>query len=278
MADIKRMVLINLRRQIGNSRFYLALLLLLSSMVFSVGNLSEFLSEYNMHVQAGELFIFITSDRMVQFLMVFSFLLLVGDAPFLQEGMDILLMRMSKKRWLSAQILFMFCMITIWLVVLQLCLLLLTAGNISWQNEWSDYITLLGRLAANSVNMETDIIISMTPLKQGSPYIVFGVAFLYSLLLYTYLGLWGLILNLLTGRSYTSLIIAVFVSFRFALFNLAYIPGAEMFSPMNLVDLNVQSINPQMMIYTILFFTIQIMILIWASGKILKKRDICKLR
>ena len=53
MADIKRMVLINLRRQIGNSRFYLALLLLLSSMLFSVGNLSEFLSEYNMHVQAG---------------------------------------------------------------------------------------------------------------------------------------------------------------------------------------------------------------------------------
>ncbi len=278
MDDIRKLISIEIHRRVSNPKFYLALVLTLCVMVISFDGLTKFLVQHDMQIQAAELFVFIVSDRFTQWMLTFSFLILVGDAPFIQDGMDILLMRTNKKKWLTAQSIVMICMIMIWLVVLEISVLLLTAGHISWKNEWSDYIYLAARLQSGTRNMGIGVNTSMLPLTEGTPLVLFGIAFLYAVLLFTYFGMWGIVANLLTGRSYGSCIAACFLAFRFALNNLVNMPALKYISPANLIDLTSQSIQPPMIIYTVLFFVIQIVILAWIAEWILKKRDVCKLR
>lgn len=277
MADIRKMVGLNMRRQLTNPRLYIALSLTVSAVIFNFGDLTDYLSQYDMQIQVVELFIFLVSDRYSQWILTFAFLILVGDAPFLHEGMDILLMRTNKKRWLKAQIIYMFFTIVLWLVFLEICLALLMAGYVSWDNEWSDYILFASRLQQGAENIGIGVNVSMLPLTQGKPYLLFGIAFFYSVLLYVYFGMWGMAANLLSGHSYGCLIVTCFLALRFALFNLFYSQEMLFLSPADLVDLTLQGVNPVMVMYTTLFFVIQIAALVFVSEYILCKRDICRM-
>ena len=63
MGDIRKMIGLNMRRYLKNPRLYIALLLTMSAVVFNFGDITEYLSQYDMKIQAGELFIFLISDR-----------------------------------------------------------------------------------------------------------------------------------------------------------------------------------------------------------------------
>ena len=278
MGDIRKMIGLNMRRYLKNPRLYIALLLTMSAVVFNFGDITEYLSQYDMQIQAGELFIFLISDRYSQWILMFAFLILVGDAPFMHEGMDILLMRTYKKRWLKAQITYMVFVIILWLAFLEICLVLLTAGYVFFDNKWSDYILLASRLQQGAENIGMGVNVSMLPLTQGKPYLLFGIALLYSILLYVYFGMWGMAANLLSGHSYGCLIVTCFLALRFALFNIFYNQKIFFLSPADLVDLTLQEVNPIMVMYTTVFFLIQIAVLIFVSEYILSKRDICRMR
>lgn len=277
MDDIRKIIGINMRRQLINPRLYIALLLTASAVVFNFGDITDYLSQYDMRIQAVELFIFFVSDRYSQWILVFAFLILVGDAPFIHEGMDVLLMRTDKKRWLIAQVIYMVFTIVLWLVFLEVCLVLLTAGYVFWDNEWSDYIRLASRLQQGAENIGMGVNASMLPLTEGAPYLLFGIAFLYSVLMYVSFGMWGMAANLLSGRSYGCLIVTCFLALRFALLNLFYNQKILFLSPADLVDLTAQKVNPMMVMYTVMFFAIQIAALILVSEYILSKRDICRM-
>lgn len=278
MGDIGKIVSINLRRRAANPRFYLALLLTLCTVLIYFGQLTNYLSQYEVKIQAVELFIFAISSLGPQWMLTFCFLLLVGDAPFLHEGIEILMSRTDKKRWLRAQIIAMVCTIVFWLLFFELCILFITAGYVIYRNEWSDYVSLVAKLAVDAGKLGWNVNASVLPLTQGKPFTLFAIAFLYMVLLFVYFAMIGIVINLLSGRSYGSCIVVVFLALRFALFNLLYVPELILVSPANLIDLTVQNIEPPMFIYTVLFFVAQIMILIWAAEQILKRRDICKLR
>lgn len=278
MAEIRKMVSIELHRRIANPRFTLALLLNVCIVMISFPDLTGFLSEKQMQIQAVELFGFLISDRFAQWLLTFSFLIMVGDAPFVQEGIDVVLIRTDKKKWLIAQSLVMVLLIVIWLAALEISILLLMAGHISWGNEWSSCIRMAARMNTNTSMIGIGIGTSMLPLTQAGPFVVFGVAFLYAVLLFTYFGAWGIAANLLTGRGYGPCIVACFLSLRFLLINLLYIPQLERISPVNIVDLTANSIEVSQILYTVSFFGIQILILIWVASRILRKRDVYKLR
>lgn len=278
MGEIWAIYKTDVRRQLENPRFYAALLLIPVFMAAGLRELPLTLHKYGMQVQACELFPFVTSDRIMQILLLISVLLLTGDAPFLHSGMETTVIRTDKEKWLKAQILFLFHTVIVGMAVLEGSLILVSMGQIRFDNAWSDYMILLSRLQTGGRNMGLEIGISMLPISEGTPYVYFMIAYLYAVLLYGCMGMWGLVCNLLTGRNYGALLVMVFAAERFLLFNLTRSKLLEMMSPFNLVDLTYHGIQLPEFLYTAAFFGIQILGLYLAAEKILRKRDMCNLR
>ena len=99
----------------------------------------------------------------------------------------------------------------------------------------------------------------------------------YSLLLFLYYGIWSTALNVITKRSYGSILIVTFYVLEkilgFKWQHLGYY-----LSPADLVDLTTNSVAPARVAYTVLFFVVQYFLLGILTVHIFKKRDVTKLR
>lgn len=281
MGEILALTSVSLRRIVVRARFFIALVLSFCVVFFCCHGVPAFLQEQGMTVQAVELFPLLMSGHSTQLLLTLCFLLLVGDAPFFHEGMETVLVRTKKSRWLAAQILTMGILVLAWLLFLQLCLLLMTAGRVTWDNQWSVYIKTAARLWRSSLatGLSGGMTTCMAVIQSATPYSLFFTALLYGFLLFFSFGMWGLMLNLWTRRSYGSAIVTAFFALRFALFNLLYIKPLLWLSPSNLVDITGRSINPPPSpVYVILFFLLQILLLGIFSLRNLRQRDMTRLR
>lgn len=280
MGEIWVLIRHNFRRLLTRPRFYAALVATVCSLLIPYYKLPAFLAENNLTSQFGEPFILVISSRITQWLLTLSFLLLAGDAPFLHDGMDSLLIRTNKRKWLTAQILYMFGLVVVWLVFVELVILVLLAPNISFANKWSVHMLTVSRLRGDSRILGLEVGVTATPylIHQGLPLKVFGTAFVYGTLLFFYFGMWGMFWNLLTKRSYGCLMVTFFLSLRFALYNLFFSDTVARLSPANLVDLCTGSTNSYVSFrYTVCFFLIQIVVLAVASQALLRRRDMSRL-
>lgn len=278
MGELFALIRSSLRRLFGKPRFYVALIITACSLAFIFRNVPGFLQENALHIQVFEPFILTTSNRLSQLLLVLSFLLLLGDVPFFHEGMEIVFLRTNKHRWLAAQILTVGAITLLWLIYIALFLTLFFVPRISFANEWSVYLKTAARLwyGSNVVGL-SGVGAAMRLLLSGSPYVLFAVCLLYGFLLFFFCGMWAVMLNLLSKRSYGSVLVVTFCALRFALYNLFSVPALEMVSPMNLLDMNSRGLTLANFIYTILFFVVQSLILWLLANRALHRRDIMHL-
>ena len=279
MGELFALVRNSIRRLFGRPRFYVALMVTACSLILIFRDAPGFLRENALCIQVFEPFIMTISNRLPQLLLVLSFLLLLGDAPFFHEGIEIVFVRTNKRRWLAAQMLTVGAVTLLWLIFIVLFLMLFFVPRISFANEWSVYTKTAARLwyGSNVVGL-SGVDVAMQLLLSGSPYVLFAVSLFYCFLLFFYCGMWAIVLNLLTKRSYGSVLVVSFCALRFALYNLFFVPALEMISPMNLIDLNSRSLTLQNFIYTVLFFTLQSLLLWFLANRALRKRDIVHLR
>ena len=137
MAEILAMSRSSLRRLLFRPRFWVSLLLALGCVLIVFFKVPPYLSERGYQLQAAEPFLILLPSFFPQILLLISFLLLVGDVPFLYPGMEITAIRSSRQKWLAAQILAAMAAAVLWLLFLLACTVLVFSGHISFQNEWT---------------------------------------------------------------------------------------------------------------------------------------------
>ena len=280
MAEILAMSRSSLRRLLFRPRFWVSLLLALGCVLIVFFKAPPWLSERGDQIQASEPFLILLPSFFPQILLLISFLLLVGDVPFLYPGMEITAIRSSRQKWLAGQILAAMAAAVLWLLFLLACTVLVFLGHISFQNEWSIFLKALARSpgAMESVGMGLADAPTTHLFEGTSPYARFGWMFLFQLLLLWSMVLWSLAFNLWTRRSYGCMITVSFWVLRRVVKELAMTTQKDysFLSPMSLVDLNQKTLTQERTVYIVLFFLLQIFVLWILSALRIRREDLSK--
>lgn len=247
----------NFKRLFTSPRPYFTLLLIFSVMQVGLGGAKTYLIESGQRFQAVELYVFAHSSRVFQLVFILGLLLLLGDAPFLKEGMSFRLIRTNRFQWLLGQ--FLSCVVigAAYLLAIELLFLLLFIGHVSFQNEWSEAVILAAQIGNGMVlNIEMAVSFSMKIIKAGSPYAMFGLTLVYSLLLYTFFSALLIVCNLRLRSGIGCLAVMAFWCLRLALAYKLHFPLLQWISPCNLACLDEQILTPTSILYTIMFFSV----------------------
>lgn len=280
MAEIIAMSRSSLRRLLFRPRFWVSLLLALGCVLIVFFKVPPYLTEREYQVQAAEPFLILLPSFFPQILLLISFLLLVGDIPFLYPGMEITAIRSSRRKWLAAQVFAAMGAAVLWLLFLLACTLLVFWGHINFQNQWSVFLKALARSpgAIESVGIGLADAPTTYLFEGTTPYVRFGWLFLFQLLLLWSIALWSLAFNLWTRRSYGCMITVSFWVLRRIVKELALTTQKDYtrLSPMSLMDLNQKPLDPLWIVYIVLFFVLQICMLGILSAIRLQREDLSK--
>ncbi len=189
------------RRMITSARFYVVIAILAAILWSFFGGVPAYLRLWEVRLQANELFILYTSSELSQRFLLFASLLLLGDAPFLREGLSYQLIRSNKRHWYLGQLLYCGMITVAYLLITYLLLLCFTGGNVSFENAWSlpfrqecSYVEQdIPSLEPLGIKMGVDFTGNFL---LGKPYAMLGLSFLYSFFLILTTCIIGMILNL----------------------------------------------------------------------------------
>lgn len=280
MGEILAMSRSSLRRLLLRPRFLVSLMLALGCVWTAYSQMPPYLAQRGFRLQAVEPFLLLVPSIWPQMLLLISFLLLVGDVPFLYPGLETTALRSSKRKWLAAQLLAALGAALLWLLLVFVFTLPVFAGRLSFQNEWS--LFLKGALRTGGL-MESYgmFLIDKTGtelLANSTPYVRFAETLLLQLLLFWSVTLWSLTFNLWTRRSYGCMITVSFWVLRRVVKGLAMTTQKDysFLSPMSLVDLNQKTLTQERIIYIALFFLLQIVVLWILSALRVKREDLSK--
>ena len=280
MAEILALARISTHRFLSKPRVYVALAVCFCVFVLCYQDVPFYLEAHQLSIQAVEPFLLIMCGSAPQLLLLLSFLLLVGDIPYLHNGAELVLIRTRKARWLMGQFLCTVWILLLWFGFMLLGTWIIFGGHISLRNDWSVFVKTISRLgiSARATGLKFSISSSMTLLSGGSPYMVFAVSIGYNLLLFLFLSLWATFLNLSTGKSYSSVLVSVFYGLHMFFRNEPAFQGYLRFSPIHLANLTVRQLNAPSVLYTVSFFLVQIILMAVLSHWQLVRVDTSKLR
>ena len=279
MAEIVTISWGSIRRLLFRPRFWVSLVLALSCVLIAYFQVPAYLSAHGYQVQVSEPFQILLPGRFPQILLLISFLLLVGDVPFLYSGLEFTVTRSSRNRWFAGQILAAQGVAVLWLLFVLACTILVFSCHMSFQNDWSRFLKAVVRVPGaaaavglNLVSPTANMIIGM------SPYTSFVWSFLFQLLLFWSMTFWSVAFNLWTKRSYGCMITVSFWVLRRVVSELGvYLQKDFSFiSPMSLVNLGENKLTTARTVYIILFFLTQICVLWFFSASRLRNSDLSK--
>lgn len=281
MAELLTMSRICLRRLLERTRSYAAFALTAIIVLLCYYKLPLLLDRHGMEFHAAEPFVMFFSSRETQLFLLLSFLLLAGDLPFLHEGMEFVVTRSTKRRWLLAQICALLLLILLWLCWILFCTLVVFHGCVSFSNRWSRFLTLLARNNLDQVQLSTlgfelGVCPSAKMTALCGPYGMLGMTFFLELLLFASVSQWCLALNLWTKRSYGCALTLFFWVVRYALDMEPSLYPMARFSPLSLTDLHTAELTPARLGWILLFFLAQIVPLLLLSARRIRRVDLSR--
>lgn len=104
----------------------------------------QFAKEHNTTMQAAEAFIWTFGDSDSILLVSLLLMLLFADMPFLSAGTPLYLMRMTRKAWITGQLLYTILATTVFLVFILLSTMAVCAQQSFIGNVWSETAAILG--------------------------------------------------------------------------------------------------------------------------------------
>lgn len=255
-----------LKRTLTSARFCVLLLILIAVVWSFFNGVPSYLASHDQKLQACELFILFSNTDLSQQVLVFSALMLLADAPFLDEKTTMGMIRSNKRKWYWGQLLYCVIITVILLAAVQLMLLASTGGHVFFQNTWSEAFTNeCIPVETEFFEEETAIAADWDPyplgiklgmdysenfMASGSPYLVFGVAFLYAVLLILMSTAIGTLLNLTVRTG-----VSVAVPFLFLLLRrFPNIPLLQIISPGHLASVGFHVITPESLGYIAAYF------------------------
>lgn len=278
MRSIFRFVSYNLKQVFMSPKPYIVFFMIYGVIRIGLGGVNTYLTDHNQFIQAFELFIFAHSAVFFQIIFILGLLFLIGDAPFLKEGMSLRLIRTSRSKWLVGQILSCIIIAAIYLLVIEVLLVILCRNRITFQNQWSDPIQLAAQVNVGGtvIHIKTAIYFSMEVLKAGSPYGMFLLTFVYNLLLYTTLSLVVITCNLRFASGVGIFAVAMLIGEK--LVQRYILPYRLLWnlSPCSVVCLCDQPITRSGIAYTILFLTTLCGCLILWSLRLVRTSDLLR--
>ena len=280
MAETFAMSRASLRRLLLRPRFFVSLVLALGCVLIAFTQSLPYLAERGWQLQAAEPFLLLTPSFFPQMLFLISFLLMVGDVPFLYPGLETTAMRSSKRKWLAAQLLAALGAALLWLLLVFLFTLPVFAGRLSFRNEWSVFLRGIARSGGmmESYGMYLIDRPGTELFANASPYLRFAEELLFQLLLFWTMTLWSLAFNLWTRRSYGCMLTVAFWMLDRAVFELELLFQRDMtvISPFSLMDLSNRRLTLARGLYIVVFFLVQICALWLLSALRLRRTDLAK--
>lgn len=277
MYNVFSFVGYNLKRLFSTPRPYIAFMLVFSVMQLGLGGCRNYAEETSQAFQAVEFYVF--SHNSSSFLLYYTLglVLILGDAPFLKEGMSLRLIRTNRIQWLLGQCVSCVVICIIYLVVIELLFLLLLCGHITFENEWSQGITLAAQLGNGIIiNTEMAIGFSMSILQMGSPYLVFGVTFLFNLLLYSFFSMLLIACNLRFRNGVGIFIVLSLIGLKFLLNYVFSSTLLSYLSPCNVACLDGKTLTIFTFLYTMMFFLVLSYILVLLAFHSARNADLLK--
>ncbi len=247
----------NLKRLFTSPRSYITFLFIFVVMIIGLGKCNTYLAETGQMFQVVELYVFTHSSNSFLVCFTFGLLVMLGDAPFLDYGISFRLIRSSRFQWLVGQIFSCVIIVFIYLVVIELLLFVLFCRHITFQNEWSAPIILSAQYGNGMViNTEMAILFSLNIIQAGSPYVMFGLTFVFSFLLYTFFSMVLITCNIRFRTVVGYLFVVAFVSVKMILYYVFNSKYLRYISPCNLACLNEQSFTSVDISYSIMFLLV----------------------
>lgn len=282
MAELLVLTKLSLRRQLVRTRFFVALLVTAACVVLCFHKVPLFLTEQGMRIQAAEPFLMLFSDCFPQLFLLLSFLLLAGDVPFCHDGMEYVVTRSGKRKWLLAQLCALLGMTLIWLLWTLLCSIVVFRGFVDFSGKWSTFTKLiarnLGQLRIDTFGFELGVHPSANMIGTAGPYGMLALSFLLELLLFADVGAWCMALNLWTRRSYGCALTVSFWLLRFGLQLNLSLYSLNRFSPLSLADVHTAPMTGARIAWVLGFFLAQIVPLLVLSLRRVRMIDLTKLR
>ena len=278
MAEILAMSCGSLRRLILRPRFFVSLVLAFGCVWLTYSDVPPYLAARGYQLQAAEPFLLLLPSVSTQILLLISFLLLVGDVPFLYPGLETTAMRSSKRKWLAAQLLAALGAALLWLLLVLVFTLLPFGKHLSLKNEWSVLLKSVARTGVDPMSLGMRLIDGpgSALFARSTPYLRLAEAFLLQALLLWSLTLWSLAFNLWTRRSYGCMLTVGFWVLRLNVteLELRYQRDMTVISPFDLVDLCKQRLTLARAGFIVLFFLLQICVLWLLSALRLRRTDL----
>lgn len=280
MGEILRFVWYDIRRLLTSPRLYFSLLVVYACLRLCFGSVYLYPEESGESLQALELFIFASCNRLPQCMLSIGVLLILGDTPFLHEGVSVYLIRTSRFRWLIGQILFCLVTIVCYMFVVEIMLLSMSGNGVSFANEWSDPVVLASQITSGASLLYIDMIFTfpMNIILSGTPYAIFALTLLYNTFLLMTFVLICLVCNLNWKTGVGCFGVVALLGWRSLIdgYGNGRFSGLVLFSPCNLATISDRNVTRGTIIYTCMFFSCVCGFLtIWGYNK-MRSLDVLK--
>lgn len=280
MDEVLRFVWYDIRRLLTSPRLYFSLFVVYACLRLCFGSVYLYPEESGESLQALELFIFASCNRLPQCMLSIGVLLILGDAPFLHEGMSVYLIRTSRLRWLMGQILFCLVTIVCYLLVVEIMLLSMSGNGVSFANEWSDTIVLASQITSGASLLYINMIFTfpMNIILSGTPYAIFALTLLYNTLLLMMFALICLAFNIRWKTGVGCLGVVALLGLRSLIdgYGNGRFSGLLLFSPCNLATVSDRTVTLGTVGYTVIFFLCACgLLVIWGYNK-MRSADVLK--
>lgn len=263
----------NLRKWLGNSRIYIAFVIVfLFTLIYTKGlwlvadNVGEKLSIY--------IFPFLTTYRYMKIIYLFPLLLLFCDAPFVDANQQFVMIRSSRLSWGIGQMLYIICGSFFYALFMLLSSIVVNIGHIQMGTSWGKSLILAGTTNICSVlGIQYDTVqISSIIVKYYTPAQAMLWSFLFLWMICIILGLIIYDFNIL----FQSNIVGLFAAGFLILFT-AVVDGIQQliwYSPVSWSSLNnidVAKTTSLPGIYFVLFVYIGAILALLIAGAVLSR-------
>lgn len=263
----------NLRKWLGNSRIYIAFVIVfLFTLIYTKGlwlvsdNVGEKLSIY--------IFPFLTTYRYMKIIYLFPLLLLFCDAPFVDANQQFVMIRSSRLSWGIGQMLYIICGSFFYALFMLLSSIVVNIGHIQMGASWGKSLILAGTTnICSTLGIQYDTVqISSIIVKYYTPAQAMLWSFLFLWMICIILGLIIYDFNIL----FQSNIVGLFVAGFLILFT-AVVDGIQQwiwYSPVSWSSLNnidVAKTTSLPGIYFVLFVYIGAILALLIAGAVLSR-------
>ncbi len=278
-SGILKSARITFLKNIATAKNILALLLIFSTVHYVTRDLREVCETYSAGVHPFGLFLFTSTSYYTCFMYLFSYLLMICDAPFLDDIQTQVLLRTGRTKWALGQVIYIFVLnLFFWLFVLFSCFAN-AYPYIDLSLSWGRIFTSLAShtIFLTGFGAQAQIINNYTLL------LAFLISFALQILMTFLLGLATFDINLATEKR-----IGITVPSAMLLFHFQFIGGFGFpyvllkISPVSLA--NLMLLDPKKMgtfptlRYAFLFFIVGNAALILLSTRIARGKSFCESR